>query len=347
MTVATTITPDWTLNRLKQEFPGVELALFAHFGVGSRERSGFAGTEILEDLLRRHLVFDAARACQRLSALALEDRENEISAHALSSQNHQLVDVRSEDDYARAHLPGSLLFSAQTVAQLEPERLVITLCRDGAQAPAASRFLRGKGFQARHLSGGITAWAEQVDPNFPILFPLKEWDKHWHLLADGQTLRWRSDLNARSRECRLWTREALAARPEFAPALAGLPELELVVAAPGSLSFRGLPRELLGAIEALSPWRTHQGALLAGGQVNDPEAELAEIERILREVAPEILQSHKGTVEVESYHQRVLTLKLGGGCAGCASAQVTTQRELAAELYRQVPTIDRIQNHED
>ena len=57
------VQPHWTLGQLKAQFPGVEMAMFAHFGVGSRERSGFSASETLEELLRRHLIFDAGRAC--------------------------------------------------------------------------------------------------------------------------------------------------------------------------------------------------------------------------------------------------------------------------------------------
>src|SRR5690606_11172585 len=115
------IEPDWTLNRLKREFPGVELALFAHFGVGSRERSGFHGEESLDELLRRHLVFDAARACSRLNALALEDHEHSIDCRQLQVERQAaqvvVVDARGEGEFARSHLQGSVLLSRESVQQ--------------------------------------------------------------------------------------------------------------------------------------------------------------------------------------------------------------------------------------
>ena len=66
----------------------------------------------------------------------------------------------------------------------------------------------------------------------------------------------------------------------------------------------------------------------------------------MKEEAPKVLANHKGTVVAEDYQDRVLTLALGGGCAGCASAQVTTQRDLAALLYSSVPLLDGIRNSE-
>ncbi len=79
-----------------------------------------------------------------------------------------------------------------------------------------------------------------------------------------------------------------------------------------------------------------------GERESTPARERQRIEAVLAEEAPKILGSHKGTVEIESYDDRILALRLGGGCAGCASANITTQRELAAALYREVPLLDAI-----
>jgi Fe-S cluster biogenesis protein NfuA len=82
------------------------------------------------------------------------------------------------------------------------------------------------------------------------------------------------------------------------------------------------------------------------GRLGDEAAERIALEKALTEEAPKLLASHKGTVEIESYIDRVLTLALGGGCAGCASANITTQRELAACLYEAVPLLDGIKSAE-
>ncbi len=321
------------------------MALFANFGVGSRERSGFAGTEVLEDLLRRHLIFDAEKACRKLTEMAREDLENQVTAQELKQMGEEstLIDVRSAELFARCQLPGARLFSAETVKKLSPNSQVVVLCNDGSQAPAGSRFLRGQGWEARHLKGGLRDWAARVDSDFPILYPLEEEPGCWHLLADHRTLRLRISLEPGG-ECRTWTRSELLECEELSSVVAPIEELEMVIAAENSLGFRGLPQGLNQAVELLKPFRAFHQRLLQGGTTCHPEQDRERLKRVLAEVAPEILKSHKGTVEVKSYLDRCLTLELGGGCAGCASAQITTQRELAGALYDAVPALDRIKN---
>lgn len=341
------IAPDWTLGQLKESFPGVELALFAFFGVGSRERAGFAASERLDDLLRRHLVFDAERACQRLDALAAEDWANDVSAvqlqKALRTDSVTVLDARSAEDYARSRLAGSHLLSADSVGEARgnPRRPVVVVCNDGSQAPAASRHLRGFGLTAGHLVGGLTSWAISEDETFPINYPLWESAGRWHLLADSRTLRFRRAEVVPQQAWRLWRRADVQAYDGLEKLLEALPTLEWIAATPRSFAARGEFPDLHVAIAALHPWK--DSALWNdGGEEASQDTERETLQRVLDEEAPTILQSHKGTVEIESYQDRVLTLRLGGGCAGCASASVTTQRELAAALYREVPLLDRI-----
>lgn len=346
-----TIAPDWTLEQLKVNYPGVELTLFAHFGIGSRERSGFSGSEKLEDLLRRHLVFDAALACSRLNQLAREDWDNALSprqlAEARSQAQVEIVDARSEEDYERGHIDGARLLSAETVKDLKENKsssIVVCVCGDGSQSPAASRVLRKQGLRARHLSGGLEAWSREVDENFPVLYPLTERGGQWSLLADGKTLRYRRRRALDGTEFRIVPREHLEKFELGRSLLQALPQVEMVINSPRTFAIRGLPLNLLSAVEALGSAYTDSLEWNDWGESSDEAIEKQELARVLAVEAPEILSSHKGTVHVHSYHDRTLTLELGGGCAGCASAQVTTQRELAAALYRAVPLLDRIQN---
>lgn len=341
------IRPDWTLGQLKQTFPGVELTLFAHFGVGSRERSGFAASETLADLLRRHLVFDTEKACQRLDELAAEDWANEVSASqlkgALEREVVRVIDARSAEDHARSRIAGSRLLSAESVAEARREaaRPVVVVCNDGSQSPAASRHLRTFGLRAGHLTGGLRSWAIYSDESFPINYPLEEIAARWHLLADARTLRFRRDETLQGQGWRLWRRETMQRYEELGSLLTALPSLELVAATPRSFAARGEFSDLHEAIAALEAWKASP-CWAGGGEEPSLEDDRERLQRVLTVEAPNILQSHKGTVEIESWEDRVLHLRLGGGCAGCASAAVTTQRELAAVLYRDVPLLDRI-----
>lgn len=341
------VRPDWTLSRLKESCPGVELALFSHFGIGSRERSGFSGKESLEDLLRRHLVFDADRACRRLTELAQEDWKYAWTAPTLRQERENVVilDCRGREDFEFCALDGSHYLSADFVKSLLPRRSEIRLvlvCNDGSHSPSASRVLRKQGFAAFHLWGGLYAWSVQVDRSHPVLYPLVEEPGGWYLLADGRTLRYRWKSPSLESGFRMIDQESLL---DLAPARKLLeldPSVEAVFATPRSLAFRARFQNLCSFIGKLSHDLLHASLWATGGVEGDEEQEAVLIERVLSEEAPSLLENHKGTVVARSYEDRVLTLALGGGCAGCASAQVTTQRELAGLLYRRVPLIDRI-----
>lgn len=342
------IEPHWTLARLKETFPGVELTLFAHFGVGSRERSGFAASERLDDLLRRHLIFDTAKACERLDTLAAEDWSHQVSPGQLSRELETtvVIDARSEQDHQRSRLPGSRHLSAPVVAELRaqpPARLVV-VCSDGSQSPSASRHLRGLGLPAKHLEGGLVGWSIHCDESFPINYPLVETPGRWHLLADGQTLRYRRE---KSVDCPwlIWDRDEVLAHPTLRAVAEALPSLRLVLVTPRSFAIRGLPQDLHQAAKRLRPVLDNP-RWSGGGRSSDPEAEERTLANVLAEEAKHILKDHKGTVEISSYQDRRLQIQLGGGCAGCASVQITTQRELAAALYREVPLLDSISSAE-
>lgn len=345
-----TITPDWTLNRLKEEFPGVELVLFSHFGIGSRERSGFHGEESLTELLRRHLVFDAEKACERLSLLAEEDHrfgvEPEDFARMRGEPGTIVVDARSEEEHRFCALADSQLLSGPLVEALKSGKgeRAVCVCGDGSQSPSASRVLRGLGIEALHLQGGLRRWSEQVDQTFPVLYPLDEKPGCWYILADGKTLRFRRPVSLECYDFGLLTPGELK---QFSPGrelLHLLPDLQCVISTPHTFGIR-LSRDVSAElVEILAPfdfaapcWQEH---LVEGNE----DEERQTLETVLALEAPKILASHKGTVSIDEYRNRVLTLSLGGGCAGCASAQITTKRELAAPLLEAVPLLDRIRS---
>jgi Fe-S cluster biogenesis protein NfuA len=138
------------------------------------------------------------------------------------------------------------------------------------------------------------------------------------------------------------SREELSERSEFGELLEAMPSLEMVVVSPETFAVRGLPESLPEAVEVLNEQVREAHLWSSLGRPEQPEDDRRKLEAVLINEAPEILGSHKGTVRVKSYRDRVLALELGGKCAGCASAQITTQRELASRLYREVPLLDRI-----
>lgn len=85
-----------------------------------------------------------------------------------------LLDVREEYEYDIINLEGILIPVGELESRLHEleahrEAEIIVHCRTGNKSADAVKLLREHGFsKARNLKGGITAWAQKIDPSFPI-----------------------------------------------------------------------------------------------------------------------------------------------------------------------------------
>lgn len=81
-----------------------------------------------------------------------------------------VIDVRSEADYARGHIPGAISMPVQRLAehvdQLGGHDLIVAYCQGPycVSSPNAVRLMLEAGHQARVLSGGWTAWTRSRHP---------------------------------------------------------------------------------------------------------------------------------------------------------------------------------------
>jgi len=85
-----------------------------------------------------------------------------------------LVDVREPAEYEIVRIPGSTLIpkdeilSGRALASLPQDQPVILYCKSGVRSAEALAALKAAGFRdARHVQGGVTAWATQVDRTLP------------------------------------------------------------------------------------------------------------------------------------------------------------------------------------
>jgi adenylyltransferase/sulfurtransferase len=81
----------------------------------------------------------------------------------------ELIDVREEWEWDLARIEGTkhipLAELPDRLAELDPKAEVVAICHRGTRSRLARDLLKGAGFQARNLAGGIDAWAERVDPS--------------------------------------------------------------------------------------------------------------------------------------------------------------------------------------
>ena len=94
------------------------------------------------------------------------------TAELLKQGKIKLLDVRTPEEYAIASVAGSLLVDqsvAQEIMQSWPkDTAIVTMCHHGMRSLDAAAYLRGHGFtNAKSMSGGIDAWALEIDSSVP------------------------------------------------------------------------------------------------------------------------------------------------------------------------------------
>lgn len=83
-----------------------------------------------------------------------------------------VIDVREAWELGICRLPGALHIPMSDIparlGELDATKETIVLCRSGGRSLRVAEYLAGRGFaRPVNLTGGILAWALQVDPSLP------------------------------------------------------------------------------------------------------------------------------------------------------------------------------------
>lgn len=103
----------------------------------------------------------------------LEITARELKDRLDNGDDIQLIDVREEDEYAFASIPGAKLIPlGQVIArmdEIDPTRETVVHCKMGGRSARAIEALERSGFTGKmsNMVGGITAWSNDVDPTVP------------------------------------------------------------------------------------------------------------------------------------------------------------------------------------
>ncbi len=101
----------------------------------------------------------------------VETSPQELKQLIDSGADFRLLDCRLEKERDLANLDGSHLLDrdlAEVIEQLPKETTLVFYCHTGLRSKRAAQYFRERGFRdVRNLSGGIDAWAQEVDPQMP------------------------------------------------------------------------------------------------------------------------------------------------------------------------------------
>lgn len=83
-----------------------------------------------------------------------------------------LLDVREAWEYEHCHLPGAVLIPMHLIParqqEIDPDRDVVVICHHGVRSMQVAMFLERQGHERLfNLTGGVAAWADEVDPSMP------------------------------------------------------------------------------------------------------------------------------------------------------------------------------------
>ena len=85
---------------------------------------------------------------------------------AIADTSYVVLDVRTAEEYAEAHIPGTDFnidvleegFKAEALKLLPKGKLVALYCRSGNRSKNAARILSDSGYKVLELSTGIRGW---------------------------------------------------------------------------------------------------------------------------------------------------------------------------------------------
>ena len=176
-TATETLTPQTTMARVLDFFPGAQRALFRRYHIGGCSSCAFQPDETLEQLCQRNGNLDAAGMIEHIQTSHEQDAKILLTPQELGALREQnpslrLLDVRTREEHEAVRIEGSVLMSQTTMQEILSKwpRTEVLVIYDhiGKQALDAAAYYAGHGFaNVRCLRGGIDAWAQEVDPKLP------------------------------------------------------------------------------------------------------------------------------------------------------------------------------------
>jgi adenylyltransferase/sulfurtransferase len=116
--------------------------------------------------------FCGIRGEEKAAATNMADMQvEELKRRLDAGEDIFVLDVREPHEYQICNIGGHLIPLGdlpKRVNELDSSREIVAHCKGGTRSAKAVEFLRQAGFTRVHnLAGGITAWADRVDPKVP------------------------------------------------------------------------------------------------------------------------------------------------------------------------------------
>jgi len=114
---------------------------------------------------------DAAEVAVKDSTISVTELKSKMD----NKEDFYLIDVREPSEFEIVRIPGSHLIPKQgfidgsALAGLPQNKPIILHCKSGVRSAECLAIIKGAGFKdASHVSGGVIAWAKQIDTSLPV-----------------------------------------------------------------------------------------------------------------------------------------------------------------------------------
>ena len=167
-----------TMQEVLDAYPGAQRALMRKYHIGGCSSCGFAPSDHLGDVLAKHNVLSVDEVIEHIKVEQGREERIKISPQELAEnlKNEtppRLIDVREPDEQAIAKIEGALPATQSVMQEMmttwPKDTPIVTYCHHGVRSLDAASYLIGHGFtDVRSLSGGIDAWANEIDQEVPV-----------------------------------------------------------------------------------------------------------------------------------------------------------------------------------
>lgn len=98
------------------------------------------------------------------SSLTRKNTINEAAEMAANDKNSVLLDVRTREEYASGHIPGSINIPLDELAaiDIQKDKKLYVYCLSGGRSASACSFLKKQGYNAENI-GGISSYTGKVE----------------------------------------------------------------------------------------------------------------------------------------------------------------------------------------
>ena len=150
-------------NEISAESNGISILM----DLATAQRAGGAVIDWVSSIQGEGLAIDLPQAPKPVKQMTVQEL-----AKKLEEGNFTLVDIRGDEERARAFIEGAEVLTREVMEKLEQmpkESEIAFICQHGNASQGAAEYFRKKGFtKISNVAGGIKAWSQEIDSSLPV-----------------------------------------------------------------------------------------------------------------------------------------------------------------------------------